>query len=79
MFGAVWAQAELRKVLSAIGARVVDLDVPLAWAHDVFAADFVAHGRVSPSELLPEATRERLQDVTAELASEVRRRLAVVA
>jgi chromate reductase len=79
MFGAVWAQAELRKVLSAIGARVVDLDVPLAWAHDVFAADFVAHGHASPSELLPEATRERLQGVTAELASEVRRRLAVAA
>src|SRR5437763_15782132 len=28
-FGAVWAQAELRKVLSATGARVVDAEVAL--------------------------------------------------
>ena len=27
-FGAVWAQAELRKVLASTGARVVDLDLP---------------------------------------------------
>ncbi len=27
-FGAVWAQAELRKVLAHTGARVVDLDLP---------------------------------------------------
>ena len=29
MFGAVWAQAELRKVLGALGARVVDRELPL--------------------------------------------------
>ena len=28
MFGAVWAQAELRKVLGATGARVVEGEVP---------------------------------------------------
>ena len=35
MFGAMWAQAELRKVLAATGARVVDaeLSVPKAQAH----------------------------------------------
>jgi chromate reductase, NAD(P)H dehydrogenase (quinone) len=31
-FGAVWSQAELRKVLAAIGARVVDADVALGHA-----------------------------------------------
>jgi chromate reductase, NAD(P)H dehydrogenase (quinone) len=29
MFGAVWAQAEARKVLSTIGARVVDAELPV--------------------------------------------------
>jgi len=36
MFGAVWAQAELRKVLASTGARVVDLELPLAKAHEAF-------------------------------------------
>jgi chromate reductase len=35
-FGAVWAQAELRKVLAAIGARVVDRDLPVPNAHEAF-------------------------------------------
>jgi chromate reductase, NAD(P)H dehydrogenase (quinone) len=35
MFGAVWAQAELRKVLGAIGARVVDRELPVPAAHEV--------------------------------------------
>lgn len=33
MFGAVWAQAELRKVLGALGARVIDAELPVAFAH----------------------------------------------
>ena len=36
MFGAVWAQAELRKVLGAAGARVVDGEVPVGHAHTRF-------------------------------------------
>ena len=36
MFGAVWAQAETRKVLGAIGARVVDRELPLPSAHEQF-------------------------------------------
>ncbi len=35
-FGAVWAQAELRKVLASTGARVVDLDLPVSKAHEAF-------------------------------------------
>src|SRR5229473_6135510 len=31
-FGAAWAQAELRKVLSALGGRVLDLELPLPYA-----------------------------------------------
>jgi chromate reductase len=35
MFGAVWAQAELRKVLGAIGARVVDRELPVPMADEI--------------------------------------------
>ena len=36
MFGAVWAQAELRKVLATAGARVIDRELPVATAHEAF-------------------------------------------
>lgn len=36
MFGAVWAQAETRKVLGAIGARVLDLELPIPNAQEQF-------------------------------------------
>jgi chromate reductase len=39
MFGAVWAQAELRKSLAAAGARVIDRELPVADAENAFAAD----------------------------------------
>src|SRR5207248_7441893 len=35
MFGAVWAQAELRKVLAALGARVIDREVPVPTADEI--------------------------------------------
>jgi chromate reductase len=35
-FGAVWAQAELRKVLAAVGARVLDVELPVPHAHTYF-------------------------------------------
>jgi chromate reductase len=38
-FGAVWAQAELRKVLTASGAHVVDAELPVGTAAGAFAAD----------------------------------------
>jgi chromate reductase len=37
MFGAVWAQAEARKVLGAIGARVLDRELPVASADEALA------------------------------------------
>jgi len=38
MFGAVWAQAEVRKVLATIGARVLDAELPVPLAHETLAA-----------------------------------------
>lgn len=35
MFGAVWAQAELRKVLGAMGARVLETELPVAHAAEL--------------------------------------------
>jgi chromate reductase len=45
-FGAVWSQAELRKVLGAIGARVLDCEVACRNA----AASFDEHGRLIEDE-----------------------------
>ena len=39
MFGAVWAQAEVRKVLGAMGARVAEGEVAVGRAMDRFDAD----------------------------------------
>jgi chromate reductase len=36
LFGAVWAQAELRKILAAIGANVIDQELPIGQAHEAF-------------------------------------------
>ncbi len=36
LFGAVWAQAELRKILSTIGARMSDQELALGLAHEAF-------------------------------------------
>lgn len=38
-FGAVWAQAELRKVLGSAGARVIDLELAVGKAHEAFDAE----------------------------------------
>ena len=47
MFGAVWAQAELRKVLAAAGARVVEGEVAVGHAH----TRFDEQGRFTAPEL----------------------------
>jgi chromate reductase, NAD(P)H dehydrogenase (quinone) len=38
LFGAVWAQAEARKVLTAVGAHVLERELPLGQAHEAFNA-----------------------------------------
>jgi hypothetical protein len=58
MFGAVWAQAEVRKVLAAIVAQVLDAELPVASAADAFDAD----GELRDPEL-----RARLAEITGEL------------
>src|SRR3954453_7175415 len=47
MFGAVWAQAETRKVLGSTGARVIDRELPVAHADSAFTDD----GRLVEPEL----------------------------
>jgi chromate reductase len=62
MFGAVWAQAEARKVLAASGARVIDRELPVAGAADQFDAD----GRLRDRDL-----ELALADILNELRAEV--------
>ena len=62
-FGATWAQAELRKVLSAAGARVVDGELALGHAMDRFNES----GRLN-DENLEEQMREVVRTLLAEAA-----------
>jgi chromate reductase, NAD(P)H dehydrogenase (quinone) len=64
-FGAVWAQAELRKVLAATGARVVEGEVALGHAPERFDDE----GR-----LLDENLRQQLEEVVETLVEQVRAR-----
>jgi chromate reductase len=63
MFGAVWAQAELRKVLGATGARVIGDEVMCALAHERFDAE----GRLEDDEV-----RQGLEGLLASLVGEAR-------
>lgn len=36
LFGALWAQAEVRRVAAHLGARVVERELPIGQAHDAF-------------------------------------------
>jgi chromate reductase, NAD(P)H dehydrogenase (quinone) len=68
MFGAVWAQAETRKVLGAIGARVLDLELPVPTAHE----QFTDVGRLSDEDLereLVAALRALVEAVNARAAA----------
>jgi len=56
-FGAVWAQAELRKVLASTGARVVDLELPVAKADGLLDE----HGRLIVHDDLHDRTDEILR------------------
>ena len=58
LFGAVWAQAELRKVATALGARVIDREFPLPHADDAFTDD----GELADADL-----RQELANLCAEL------------
>ena len=60
LFGAVWAQAEVRKVLGAIGADVVDRELPVMQAH----ARFDEYGNLREEDL-----RSQLADHVAALVA----------
>jgi chromate reductase, NAD(P)H dehydrogenase (quinone) len=60
-FGAMWAQADLRKILGTAGARVVGDELPVTRAHEKFDSS----GRLLDGELF-----ERLRIVLETLAAE---------
>jgi chromate reductase len=63
-FGAVQAQADARRVLARIGARVVPLDLPVPMAGGLFD---------DPPYALPKALHGRLDGLLAELVAEAER------
>ena len=69
MFGAVWAQAEGRKVLATIGARVLDAELPVPEADERFV-----DGRLADPEV-----EERLGEIVAELVEAAELRAAGLA
>ena len=67
LFGAVWAQAEVRKTLAASGAIVLDTELGVAAADGAFSAD---------AALADPALRTRLRTLLGDLIREVARREA---
>jgi chromate reductase len=63
LFGAVWAQAEVRKALKASGAHVLETELPVGMADGAFADD----GSLADPELAV-----RLGDLLGDLCREIR-------
>jgi chromate reductase len=63
LFGAVWAQAEVRKALKASGAHVLESELPVGMADGAFGGD----GSLADPELAA-----RLGDLVGDLVREVR-------
>ena len=61
-YGGVWAQADLRRTLGIAGARVLEVELPVARAHQRFDSD---------GKLLDEQLRERLTEIVREVAATV--------
>jgi chromate reductase len=70
MFGAVWAQAETRKVLGALGGRVVEAELPVPRAHEQRRGD---------SLLLNPEQADQLDRLLALLVAEVEERSEALA
>ena len=66
MFGALWSQAELRKVLSSSGARVLDSELAVATAHEAFDAE---------DQLIEAELGDALRAVVQDLADAVQQRI----
>ena len=71
MFGGVWAQAELRKVLSAMGGRVVDAELAVAHAHEQLRGG-------ERLELDP-GQEQRLDEILSELVATAERESGLIA
>src|SRR5262245_38594835 len=67
MFGAVWAQADLRRVLSRIGASVDERELPVGAAAEAFTADMA---------LRDPALAARLKTIVDDLPGRATRRAA---
>lgn len=70
LFGAVWAQAEARKVMAAMGARVIDRELPISQAGE----DTFGDGRLTDEDIQAE-----LGSIVAQLVAEAETSLAVAA
>jgi chromate reductase len=70
MFGAVWAQGDLRRILGVAGARVIDRELPVPNAHEAFHDD---HRLVEPEQ------HEELGAILGELIAETAPRFAKAA
>jgi chromate reductase len=72
-FGAVWAQADLRRVLSTAGARVIDLELPVAKADRLLSE----HGALLADPRIEARSAEILDALAAEISRD--RELAAAA
>ena len=70
IFGAVWAQAETRRILDALGGQVLDRELPVPTAAGQFGAD----GRLLDDELA-----SKLRELLAELVDGARQATAQAA
>jgi chromate reductase, NAD(P)H dehydrogenase (quinone) len=70
MFGAVWAQAETRKVMGAIGARVLDRELPVPGADDQFDEE---------GKLVEKEIAEELGSIVHALVEAIEARAAAIA
>jgi chromate reductase len=59
-YGAMWAQDHLRRALGIAGARVLDQELPIAKAQDLFSED---------GELVDSEMRDRLAELVADLVA----------
>ena len=71
LFGAVWAQAETRKVLKAIGAHVIERELPVGSSDSAFDDE----GRLLDPDLRTELTAV-VADLVREIASPVEETIA---
>jgi chromate reductase len=71
MFGAVWAQGDLRRILGIAGARVIDRELPVPNAHEAF--------HPHDDRLLEDDQHDELRAIVEELLAEAAPQLASAA